>query len=195
MQSLTPQDKAAYLAHKPRPGSSGAAFHAYVGCDPTFSGGNQDEMFPSPHTHAPAWETSPPSDPHALLNELWTEYLLVTPDQATDPKIAGLKVTLNALRSAVSWSELSQALLSSTSAKLRSRAYAALAYVSGTKVLGHQTDQLGRPGIAISRTIKRPSRQPDPDRFTEHRRSARGDGDSDLTTCRPRHSGCDAHVP
>jgi hypothetical protein len=113
-------------------------------------------MFPSPHTRAPAWETSPPSDPHALLNELWSEYLSVRPDQATDPEIAGLKVTLNALRSGVSWSELSQVLLSSTSPKLRSRAYAALAYVSGTKVLGHQTDQLGRPGIAISRTINDP---------------------------------------
>jgi hypothetical protein len=83
---------------------------------------------------------------------LWSEFLSAYPEEATDPHVNGLKVTLNALRSDVSWGELSQVLLSSTSAKLRSRAYAALAYVSGTKVLGHQTDQLGRPGIAISRT-------------------------------------------
>jgi len=33
---------------------------------------------------------------------------------------------------------------------LRSTAYAALAYVPGTKVLGNQTDLLGRSGVAIS---------------------------------------------
>jgi hypothetical protein len=147
---LSPRDKAAYLAHE-------AAFDAYLhsyllGFGPTSTGTIQDQMFPSPHTRAPTWETAPPSDPHALLNELWHQYRSVNPHQATDPHMNGLKVTLNALRSGVSWGELSQVLLSSTSAKLRSRAYAALAYVSGTKVLGHQTDQLGRPGIAISRT-------------------------------------------
>lgn len=142
---LTPQDKAAYLAHK-------AAFDAYLlGFGPASTGDIQDQMFPSPHKRTPAWETSPPSDPHALLNELWSEELTAYPEEATRPRVNGLPVTLNALRSDVSWGDLSQVLLSSTSAKLRSRAYAALAYVSGTKVLGHQTDQLGRPGIAISR--------------------------------------------
>jgi hypothetical protein len=142
---LTPQDKAAYLAHK-------AAFDAYLlGFGPASTRDIQDQMFPSPHTRAPAWETSPPSDPHALLNELWSEELAAYPEEAAHPEVAGLPVTLNALRSDVSWGALSQVLLSSTSAKLRSRAYAALAYVSETKVLGHQSDQLGRPGIAISR--------------------------------------------
>jgi hypothetical protein len=45
---------------------------------------------------------------------------------------------------------LTEILYNSASARLRSTAFAALAYVPGTKVLGNRTDARGRPGVAIS---------------------------------------------
>ncbi len=52
----------------------------------------------------------------------------------------------------VFWDVLEEILTNSTSAQLRSVAFAALADVPGTKVTGSQTDQLGRSGTAISFT-------------------------------------------
>lgn len=139
---LTPQDEATYVAHK-------AAFDAPPDQLGRYMviGVTEDKMFPGGHSPQPVWETSPPSDPQTLIKELWSEYL-----SNVDAQGIVSPASLVAQRPGVLWTDLSDLLLNSTSTRLRATAFAALAYVPDTTVMGNETDQLGRSGIAISWT-------------------------------------------
>lgn len=82
--------------------------------------------------------TSPTGDPQTLLSEI-----SAAAHQGTSP-------VSPASNPYYFWSALQNVLLTSTSTQLRATAFAALSYVPGTKVLGSQTDSLGRTGTAIS---------------------------------------------
>jgi hypothetical protein len=83
----------------------------------------EDQMSSGDGTRLPVWATSPTSNPRRLASEIGSTNL---------------------------WSALTELLSQSTSSKLRSTAYAALAYVKGAKVLGGRKDHLGRSGIEIT---------------------------------------------
>jgi hypothetical protein len=133
----TPQDQATYLANK-------SAFENSLPYDPTAHGVYEDKFFPTHDSTQPTWVTSPPTDAQTLITEVWNQYVA-----AQGP---GPHPGMNAERPEVLWDSLTQMLLSSTSAQLRATAYDALAYVPYTTVVGTQTDQLGRSGIAVSFT-------------------------------------------
>jgi hypothetical protein len=134
---LTPQDQATYLANK-------SAFDAGAVGQAMASGVTQDKLFPSDGGQLPVWETSPTSDPQTLIAEIWKQFV----SEHSGPGV--VTGDLNAQRPGALWTVLNNLLLDSTSAQLRSTAYAAIAYVQGAKVLGNATDQLGRSGIEIS---------------------------------------------
>jgi hypothetical protein len=133
----TPKDQAIYLANK-------SVLKNQLSYNPLVTGVFEDKMFPSKGASQPVWVTSPPSGPRTLIKDIWDQYVSAT----GGPHQPGL----NAGRPEVLVTSLTQLLLASTSAKLRATAYRALAYVPYTTVLGAQTDQLGRSGIAISFT-------------------------------------------
>jgi hypothetical protein len=148
---LTPQDQATYLAHK-------AAFDAapdQLG-HMMVIGITEDKTSPASGGSQPVWETSPPTDPQTLINELWSQFVSANkqslPTGLTRRQAAGAAASLAAQRPSILWTDLSDLLLNSTSEQLRSTAYAALTYVTDTKVVGNETDQLGRSGIGISWT-------------------------------------------
>jgi hypothetical protein len=134
---LTPQDHATYLANKP-------AFDAGAVGQAMANGVTLDKIYPSDDGELPVWETSPTRDPQTLIAEIWKQFV----SEHSGPGV--VTGDLNAQRPAALWTALNYLLLDSTSAQLRSTAYAALAYVQGAKVLGNATDQLGRSGIEIS---------------------------------------------
>lgn len=156
---LTPQDKATYLADK-------AVLHVgsrFPGYDPTVPGVIEDRMFPDMEHSPPVWETSPPSDPHTLITELWHQYesamprfpagrLLPDGRRVTRQQTAERAKAVAAQRPEILWDDLGGLLLYSTSARLRATAYRALADVPDTTVGGTDTDQLGRSGIAVTFT-------------------------------------------
>jgi hypothetical protein len=148
---LTPQDETTYLAHK-------AAFDAapdQLG-HMMVTGVTEDKTSPDSGGSQPVWETSPPSDPQTLINELLGQFVSAhkrsLPAGLTRRQGARAAASLAAQRPSILWVDLSDLLLNSMSAQLRSTAYAALTYVPDTKVVGNETDQLGRSGIAISWT-------------------------------------------
>jgi hypothetical protein len=126
------QGQATYLANE-------AAFDSQVGHGPT--GLLEDKMFPNNENSEPAWETQPPTDPQTLLADLWA-YGESAASHLPSPNLSGQ-------RPAFLWNTLSSILLNSASTQLRATAYSALSYVPATKVLGTQTDTLGRSGVAI----------------------------------------------
>jgi hypothetical protein len=147
---LTPQDKATYLAHQ-------SAFDAtFLGHGPMVIGVREDKTSPDRGRSQPVWDTSPPSDPQTLINELWSQFVSAhkqsLPTGLTRRQAAQAAASMAAQRPSILWTDLSDLLLNSTPAQLRSTAYAALTYVPGTRVVGNETDQLGRSGIAISWT-------------------------------------------
>lgn len=133
----TPQDKATYLTDE-------SAFDRQMFISASWPDGKVMDDYV---INDPGWplhisqETHPPTDPQALITEDLAfptmSHGVVSPNRTPEPPW-------------VIWTDLSKMLTDSPSAQLRATAYAALAYVPYTKVLGPQTDQLGRSGIAIS---------------------------------------------
>jgi hypothetical protein len=133
----TPQDRATYLTNE-------SAFSQKMAMPAPWPVGKvtNDDVINDPGRplHI-SQEDHPPTDPQALIKEDLAfptmSHGVVSPNRTPEPPW-------------VIWTDLSQMLMNSPSAQLRATAYAALAYVPYTKVLGPQTDQLGRSGIAIS---------------------------------------------
>lgn len=127
----TPQDKANYETNK------SAIDKRFGGHFPTAATGAADDVV-DPNRNGPphVWQTSPPSAPQTLLSEI----------SASEPAY------LRGKDPSMVWGDLLQVLLTSTSPQARSTAFAALSYLPGTKVLGVETNALGRSGTAISFT-------------------------------------------
>jgi hypothetical protein len=145
---LTPQDRAAYRANT-------AAFAQQIdetaaswngGHPRTFSGPVSDHVSPGASTQKPPWGTSPPKDPRTLITDIRRQIIVPAPN----PAHAGLEADFPAML----FGTLFNLLVNTTNPQLRATAYAALAYVPGTHVLGDQKDQLGRAGTAISFALK-----------------------------------------
>jgi hypothetical protein len=145
---LTPQDRATYRADP-------TAFDQQIneraaiwngGHARTFSGPVSDHVSPGASSQEPLWGTFAPKDPRALIRDIRKQIVVPAPN----PAHAGLEAQFPALL----FGTLSSLLVNTTNPHLRAIAYAALAYVPGTYVLGDQKDQLGRAGIAISFSLK-----------------------------------------
>lgn len=137
----TPQDQAAYEADK-------NAFPALQ--LETISGVLSDDVVHVTQAQQEFWQTSPTSDAQTLISDISSQSAAAL--GKNNPTTAS-----GELDPVLLWSDLSNILTSSASAQLRSTAYAALAYVPDTKILGNQTDELGRPGVAISFTDPNPT--------------------------------------
>lgn len=95
----------------------------------------------------PVWVTSPPNSPQMLITE-------IARGDAAQFSAAPPGKNLSAARAVAQdpdgvWGGLTSLLTASTSPQLRATAFTALQYLPGTKVVGSQTDQLGRSGTAI----------------------------------------------
>lgn len=137
----SPQDQAAYAANKSAVDSELAKRGIAL---PGQSGGPTSDGPTDPGQPQPAWVTSPPSDPQALIQEIAASDAARSAgkdesaawDIAHDPD--GLWMALTSMLN-----------VSVTSPQLRAMALEALSYVPDTKVVGGETDSLGRPGTAI----------------------------------------------
>ena len=142
---LTPRDRASYRADPSAFASQiDRAVRSWDGGAHTgnYAGLIWDHLNPGAGPPATPWETSPPRTPRRLISEVWKQTIVPPPN----PARVGLKADWPALL----FGTLFNLLVDSTSPRLRSTAYAALAYVPGIRVLGRQKDQLGRPGTVIS---------------------------------------------
>jgi hypothetical protein len=131
----TSQDASSYAANKSAFDSKYLSSPLYPTADPTGTGVVSDHMAPHAWEAQPAsvWETSsPPTDPKTLLADL-----------------THIRGTLSSERLENMWGGLMNILRSSTNPQLRATAYRALEYVPDTKVLGTETDQIGRTGVAF----------------------------------------------
>lgn len=125
----TPQDQATYEAHK-------SAFdRRFIGHNPTAARGViADSVVLNDNQPQEVWLANPTSDPKTLVSEI----------------TASERPSLR--NPAVLWVALLRVLLSSPSPRAHATAFAALSYVPGTKVVGGESDHLGRAGTAISFT-------------------------------------------
>jgi hypothetical protein len=111
-----------------------------------YSGIVWDRFYHHAITYVPAWESSPPKSPKALIRAIWKQTIVPRPN----PAHAGLVADWPELL----FGSLFNLLSNSTSPSLRATAYAALAYVPDTRVTGDQTDRLGRSGTGIALALK-----------------------------------------
>jgi hypothetical protein len=135
----TSQDAASYAANKSAFDSKYLSSSMYPTGDPTGSGVVSDHLTPhawDAQQPASVWGTSsPPTDPQTLLADL-----------------VHIRGTLSSERLEEQWGGLMYILGNSTNPQLRATAYQALKYVPDTTVLGTETDQIGRTGIAFQFT-------------------------------------------
>jgi hypothetical protein len=132
----TPQDAASYAANKSAFDSKYLSSFTYPTGDPTGTGVVSDHLVPhawEAQQPASVWQTSsPPTDPQTLLADL-----------------THIRGTLSSESLENMWGGLVNILRSSTNPQLRAAAYRALEYVPDTTVLGTETDQIGRTGVAF----------------------------------------------
>jgi hypothetical protein len=135
----TPKDAASYAANKSAFDSKYLSPPTYPTGDPTGTGVISDHLVPhawEQQQPASVWGTSsPPTDPQTLLGDL-----------------GHIRGTLSSERLEDKWGGLMNILRSSTNPQLRATAYQALKYVPDTTVLGTETDQIGRTGVAFEFT-------------------------------------------
>lgn len=135
----TPHDAADYAANKSAFDSKYLPPPTYPTGDPTGTGVISDHLVPhawEQQQPASVWGTSsPPTDPQTLLADL-----------------AHIRGTLASERLENMWGGLMNILRSSDNPRLRATAYQALKFVPDTTVLGTETDQIGRTGIAFQFT-------------------------------------------
>jgi hypothetical protein len=135
----TSEDAANYAANKSAFDSKYLSSFMYPTADPAGTGVVSDHLVPhawEAQQPASVWQTaSPPTDPQTLLVDL--------------TRIRGT-VSSESLENM--WGGLMNILRSSTNPQLRATAYQALKYVPDTTVLGTETDQIGRTGVAFQFT-------------------------------------------
>lgn len=135
----TSQDAASYAANKSAFDSNFLQPQSFPADDPTGTGVVSDILTPhawEQQQPASVWGTSsPPTDPQTLLADL-----------------AYVRGTLPSERQENKWGGLMHIMSDSTNPQLRATAYRALEYMPDTTVLGTETDQIGRTGVAVEFT-------------------------------------------